>query len=159
MTTVTPKCGDFANGLLTTAVYPYMPRLRNRRELDEGIVDMPLIWQTDAFALATGYDESAGRYIGLWTPEDKGTAPAATNSVLLVRPDIAAKRREAELPATAGTPSSPGEKEGAEHTEPDSEDPGALHRNLKTGSSASRRSTPRKLRWTSRTSPTRSSPT
>jgi hypothetical protein len=112
--------------------YPYMPRLRNRRVLDEGIVDMPLIWQTDAFALATGYDESAGRYIGLWTPEDKGTAPAATDSVLLVRPDIAVEQREAELPATPGTPSSSSEKEGAEHTEPDSEDPGALHRNLKT---------------------------
>src|ERR1035441_595489 len=57
--------------------YPYMPRLRDRRVLDEGIVDMPLIWQTDAFALATGYDQSAGQYIGLWTPEDKGAAPAA----------------------------------------------------------------------------------
>ena len=51
--------------------YPYMPRLRDRRVLDEGIVDLPMIWQTDAFALATGYDEAAGRYIGLWTPEDK----------------------------------------------------------------------------------------
>ena len=71
--------------------YPYMPRLRDRRVLDEGIVDMPLIWQTDAFALATGYDESSGRYIGLWTPEDKGVAPAATDSLLLVRPDIAAQ--------------------------------------------------------------------
>ena len=45
--------------------YPYMPRLRDRRVLDEGIVDMPMIWQTDAFALATGFDEAAGRYIGL----------------------------------------------------------------------------------------------
>ncbi len=28
--------------------------------LDEGILDLPMIWQTDAFALADGYDETAG---------------------------------------------------------------------------------------------------
>lgn len=76
--------------------YPYMPRLRDRTVLNEGIVDMPMIWQTDAFALATGYDESVGRYIGLWTPEDKAAVPAATDSLLLVRPDVATKQREAE---------------------------------------------------------------
>ena len=79
--------------------YPYMPRLRDRRVLDEGLVDMPMIWQTDAFALATGFDEAAGRYIGLWTPDDKGAAPAATDSLLLVRPDIAVKERDAEMTA------------------------------------------------------------
>ncbi|WP_326545189.1 DUF499 domain-containing protein [Mycolicibacterium sp. ND9-15] len=78
--------------------YPYMPRLRDRRVLDEGIVDMPMIWQTDAFALGTGFDEAAGRYIGLWTPDDKGAAPAATDSLLLVRPDVAVKQRETEVP-------------------------------------------------------------
>ncbi len=76
--------------------YPYMPRLRDRKVLDEGIVDMPMIWHTDAFGLATGYDEAAGRYIGLWTPEDKGAAPVATDTLLLVRPDVAVKQREAE---------------------------------------------------------------
>lgn len=78
------------------AQYPYMPRLRDRKVLDEGIVDLPMIWQTDAFALATGHDEDAGRYIGLWTPEDKGPAPVATDTLLLVRPDVATKQREAE---------------------------------------------------------------
>lgn len=77
--------------------YPYMPRLRDRRVLDEGIVDMPMIWQTDAFALATGFDEAAKRYIGLWTPDDSGTAPAATDSLLLVRPDVAVKQRDTEV--------------------------------------------------------------
>ena len=83
--------------------YPYMPRLRDRRVLDEGIVDMPMIWQTDAFALANGFDEAAGRYIGLWTPDDKGAAPAATDSLLLVRPDIAVKQRDAEMTAETDT--------------------------------------------------------
>ncbi|GAB4662035.1 Swt1 family HEPN domain-containing protein [Mycobacterium avium subsp. hominissuis] len=77
--------------------YPYMPRLRDRGVLDEGIVDMPMIWQADAFALATGFDEAAGRYIGLWTPDDKGAAPAATDSLLLVRPDVAVEQRETEV--------------------------------------------------------------
>ncbi|MCV7221016.1 Swt1 family HEPN domain-containing protein [Mycolicibacterium elephantis] len=77
--------------------YPYMPRLRDRRVLDEGIVDMPMIWHADAFALATGFDEAAGRYIGLWTPDDKGAAPAATDSLLLVRPDVAVEQRETEV--------------------------------------------------------------
>jgi predicted AAA+ superfamily ATPase len=91
--------------------YPYMPRLRDRRVLDEGIVEMPMIWQTDAFALATGYDEAAGRYVGLWTPEDKRAAPAATDSLLLVRPDIAAKQRDAEAAATPGSPAVPTEED------------------------------------------------
>lgn len=78
--------------------YPYMPRLRDRSVLDAGIVDLPMIWSTDAFALATSYDESAGRYIGLWTPEADTTAPAATDSLLLVRPDIAIKQQTVEVP-------------------------------------------------------------
>lgn len=87
--------------------YPYMPRLRDRRVLDEGIIDLPMIWQTDAFALATGYDESAGRYTGLWTPGDKAAAPPATDSLLLVRPDVAAKQHDAELPPEVDPPLPP----------------------------------------------------
>jgi hypothetical protein len=71
--------------------------------LEAGILDLPMIWQTDAFALAAGYDEAAGRYVGLWTPEDKESAPAATDSLLLVRPDVAQKQRMAE-PGPAPVP-------------------------------------------------------
>ena len=92
------KDGHVALGALwgLYSQYPYMPRLRDRKVLNEGIVDLPMIWETDAFALATGYDEAAGRYIGLWTPDDKGPAPVATDTLLLVRPDVATKQREAE---------------------------------------------------------------
>lgn len=85
--------------------YPYMPRLRDRRVLNEGIVDLPMIWQTDAFALATEYDETAGRYVGLWTAEDKSAAPVATDSLLIVHPDVAVKQRDAEDRASTGTSS------------------------------------------------------
>ena len=106
--------------------YPYMPRLRDRRVLNEGIVDLPMIWQTDAFALATGYDEAAGRYVGLWTPDDKGAAPAATDSLLLVRPDVAAKQRDAELPAARTPIAAERGSRRAEHIEPDPDQPGVV---------------------------------
>jgi hypothetical protein len=57
-----------------------------------------MIWQVDAFALATGYDDAAHRYIGLWTPEDRGTPPAA-DSLLIVRPDVAVQQRAVEKAA------------------------------------------------------------
>jgi len=89
-------------GLFTQ--YPYMPRLRDRRVLDAGVVDMPMIWQTDAYALATGFDESTGRYIGLWYPTSDGRSlpPSATDSLLLVRPDVAMKQIDEE--ATPAVP-------------------------------------------------------
>lgn len=96
--------------------YPYMPRLRDRRVLDDGIIDLPMIWQTDGFALATSYDNSADRYVDLWTPQDKRAAPVATDSLLLVRPDVAAKQEAAEnrttpekpvIPSTDGGPADP----------------------------------------------------
>jgi len=70
------------------AQYPYMPRLRDRSVLADGVVDMPMLWATDAFALATGYDDARGRYVGLWAPELKTSAPPTTDSLLLVRPDV-----------------------------------------------------------------------
>lgn len=113
--------------------YPYMPRLRDRRVLNEGIVDLPMIWQTDAFALATGYDESAGRYVGLWTPEDKSSAPVATDSLLLVRPDVATKQRDAEVSAAPATPAGgEGEGETKQHFEVDPKHAGVFHRKFKT---------------------------
>lgn len=78
--------------------YLYMPRLRDRKVLDEGVVDMPMIWQTDAFALAASYDEQADRYVGLWVPSADGRSlpPAATDTLLLVKPDVAAEQLDNE---------------------------------------------------------------
>lgn len=92
--------------------YPYMPRLRDRRVLDDGIVDLPLIWQTDAFALATGWDAAACRYVGLWTPDDKRSAPPATDTLLLVRPDVATRQRAAEAPTPGVEDHGPSEVTG-----------------------------------------------
>jgi hypothetical protein len=97
--------------------YPYMPRLRDRQVLNEGIVDLPMIWQTDAFGLATGYDDQTQRYIGLWTPDDKGAASAATDSLLLVRPDVASKQRELETTTSPSDLATDSEVD-AEQTQP-----------------------------------------
>lgn len=91
--------GDVSLGQLWSLYcqYPYMPRLRDRRVLDEGIVDMPsLTWQTDGFALALDHEAATGRYIGLWTHDDDTMPPASTDSLLLVRPDVAQAQRKAE---------------------------------------------------------------
>ncbi len=72
--------------------YPYMPRLRDRSVLEAGISNLPLIWEHDAFALAVGYDEAERRFVGLWIPGDQTAHPVVTDSLLLVRPDVAIKQ-------------------------------------------------------------------
>src|SRR6202034_2259475 len=55
---------------------------------------------TQGFAVATGYDSTTGRYIGLALPHED-TPPQLTDSTLLVRPDLARAQRDAERPAAA----------------------------------------------------------
>lgn len=98
--------------------YPYLPRLRDRQVLAEGVHHMPLLWQQDAFALAASYDEAAGRYVGLWIPEDAGSPPAAVDSLLLVRPEVAVRQRAADRserpgPGVASGPTSAAEPGGS----------------------------------------------
>ncbi len=83
-----------------------MPRLRDQSVLNRGLVDQPLLWQQDGFALAQGYDETVRRYQGLYLPTD-GHPPAITDAVLVVKPALAVAQREAEL-AEAGQTSPPG---------------------------------------------------
>lgn len=78
------------------ARYPYMPRLRDRAVLNAGIKDLPMIWEQDAFALASSYDDNAGRYVGLWLPGDADASPAPTDSLLLVQPKLAIAQRDIE---------------------------------------------------------------
>ncbi|MCI1262624.1 MAG: Swt1 family HEPN domain-containing protein [Tetrasphaera jenkinsii] len=74
--------------------YPYMSRLRDRQVLDDGLREMPMLWATDAFALATSYDAENDRYVGLWVPHESPTsAPAAVDSLLLVRSDRVERQR------------------------------------------------------------------
>jgi predicted AAA+ superfamily ATPase len=78
--------------------YPYLPRLRDRSVLDNGIVGVfgELTWDTEGFAVATGYDEEAGRYVGLALPH-QDAPPQITDATLLVAPERAQDQRQREL--------------------------------------------------------------
>jgi len=79
------------------AQYPYMPRLRGREVLVDALDNQPLIWQSEGFAIADGYDSESGTYSGLWLPGEKGRS-AITDSSLIVKPARAEAQRAAEKP-------------------------------------------------------------
>lgn len=81
------------------ASYAYMPRLRDRDVLIEGLRNQPLLWQQDGFAIADGYDDTSGRYRHLVLPTDGPITSPITNSSLIVRPDVATAQRQSEQPA------------------------------------------------------------
>jgi hypothetical protein len=78
------------------ASYLYLPRLSGSEVLVQAMRDGVglLTWQSDTFAYAESYDETAGRYRGL-----RGghlVSLSADNPGLLVKPDVAQKQMEAE---------------------------------------------------------------
>jgi predicted AAA+ superfamily ATPase len=89
--------------------HPYLPRLAERRVLDEGILSVASerAWDTEAFAVAAGYDQQAGRYLGLAIP-GQDTIGQVTDHTLLVQPGPALAQRDRELAgraaATSGRP-------------------------------------------------------
>jgi hypothetical protein len=89
--------------------YPYLPRLRDRHVLDDGVRSTldHFGWRQDGFALATGYDEASGRYQGLAFYPD-GTFGAITDSTLLVKPTRAIQQREEEVLVPGPGPDSGG---------------------------------------------------
>jgi hypothetical protein len=80
------------------AEYPYMPRLRDRSVLVEGLANPPLLWQQEGFALADGLDDDTGRYRGLVLPDDD-VQPQITDATIIVPPDKALAQRARDIPA------------------------------------------------------------
>ena len=78
--------------------YPYLKRLKDRSVMEHAVLGATgvLAWQTDAFALADAYDETTGRYRGLWIPGDTPEPTAITADTLLVQPMMAIEQRAAE---------------------------------------------------------------
>jgi predicted AAA+ superfamily ATPase len=109
------------------AEYPYMPRLRDRAVLDQGLTGPQLLWEQEGFALADGYDDASGKYRGLVLPSD-GITVAVTDATLMVRPERAVAQRAAEL-AEVDAPSEPASRigsevdPGAERLDPDTKPP------------------------------------
>jgi hypothetical protein len=88
--------------------YPYLARLKDKSVLLDGIsaVMHEIAWQEVGFALADGYDESNGEFMGLRRPLEGGVA-AISDSTLLVDP------RLAELPELLTPATAPDLKAGA----------------------------------------------
>ncbi len=93
------------------AAYPYMPRLKNRDVLASGLLEQPLLWQQDGFALAAAYDDSTQRYQDLYLPGDPHP-PFVTDSTLIVQPSLAAAQRAAELAESEGQDGGTGTRDG-----------------------------------------------
>jgi predicted AAA+ superfamily ATPase len=93
------KDGHVAAGDLwkTYAQYPYMPRLKDRSVLYAGLLESPMLWEQDGFALADGYDTETKRYRGLLLPSDEQSMQV-TDQTLIVRPEVATAQRSAESP-------------------------------------------------------------
>jgi predicted AAA+ superfamily ATPase len=99
LTSVWSRDGHIAVGQLWKyyCEYPYLPRLAERSVLESGIVKVfdQVVWEHDGFAVASGYDETSGRYVGLALPAEN-TAPPISDTTLLVQPSRALEQRAAE---------------------------------------------------------------
>jgi hypothetical protein len=83
------------------ARYLYLPRLSSSDVLLHAMRDgvALLTWQTDTFAYAESFDESAARYRGL--RGGQVVSLSADSAGLLVKPDVARRQMDAELPSAA----------------------------------------------------------
>ena len=106
------------------ARYPYLPRLAGPEVLAQAIRDglALLTWQTDTFAYAESYDESAGRYRGL--RGGQVMALSADSAGLLVKPDLARRQMDAETAAPRTDGPTTGPASGGEGAAGPGEGPG-----------------------------------
>ena len=81
------------------ARYIYLPRLKDPSVLLDAIRSglALLTWQQDSFAYADSYDETAQRYVGVRFGEQFMVGDS-TSSALVVRPEIARRQINAEVP-------------------------------------------------------------
>ena len=90
------------------ARYLYLPRVAGPEVLVQAIRDglALLTWRADTFGYAESYDEAASRYRGLHGGH--GVNVSSDSAGFLVKPDVASKQLDAEVPPP-GTPApSPG---------------------------------------------------
>jgi hypothetical protein len=75
-----------------------LDRLRDRQVFERALLTAlsSMVWEVEGFALASGYDEKTQRYVGLAVPGDSVEPSSLTDSVLVVRPEVALSQRELE---------------------------------------------------------------
>lgn len=84
--------------------YLYLPRLAGPEVLIQAIRDgvALLTWQSDTFAYAESHDEGATRYQGLRSGQVVSLSP--DSSGVLVKPDVARRQMDAEVPTPSPAP-------------------------------------------------------
>jgi predicted AAA+ superfamily ATPase len=84
------------------ARYLYLPRLTGPEVLAQAMRDgvALLTWQSDTFAYAESFDEAGGRYRGL--RGGQVVALSAESAGLIVKPEVARRQLEAEVPSAPG---------------------------------------------------------
>jgi predicted AAA+ superfamily ATPase len=99
------------------AKYPYLPRLRDRRVLDEAVRDVlatvDIAWPSTGFALAQGYDSRSGDFDGLALPTEDDSFGPLTDATLLVAPSLAQAQRAREHDEAEQDPGDPEASGGA----------------------------------------------
>lgn len=90
------------------ARYLYLPRVAGPEVLVQAIRDglALLTWRADTFGYAEGYDEAASRYRGLHGGH--GVNISSDSTGFLVKPDVASKQLDAEVPPPGAPTPSPG---------------------------------------------------
>ncbi len=80
------------------AQYLYLPRLRDSRVLLDAVADgaRQMLWRTETFAYAAGWDETAKRYLGLQTAETGVGSVVHDAASLVVRSDAARRQLDAD---------------------------------------------------------------
>jgi predicted AAA+ superfamily ATPase len=108
------------------ARYLYLPRLANSKVLLTAVSDGVSLktWETESFAFADSFDESAGRYRGLRSAHSINL-PDADAPGLIVKPEAARKQLNAEIPFPAPEPQpAPGSPAGPDGAKPTGENGG-----------------------------------
>jgi len=93
------------------AKYLYLPRVKNAQVILDAIQDgiSRITWRQDAFAYADYYDANADRYRGLQA-ERRTTIELNAQSVV-VKPEVAARQMDADVPSPPLPPPPPGGKD------------------------------------------------
>ncbi len=113
---ITSRCGSLSRDF---GRYLYLPRLHGPEILMGAVQDgvALLTWESDSFALAESHDEAVGRYRGLQAGQTAAVSPESP--ALLVKPDVARRQLDAEVPAApAPAPGGQEEQPGPDGTEP-----------------------------------------
>ena len=115
------------------ATYLYLPRLAGPSVLT-GAVEAglaALLWETDGFALADGYDEAAKRYVAL-QPGGRTASVLPESAALVVKPEVAREQLDAEAPEPPTTTVEGARADGGPATSNKEEDePPAAERKLR----------------------------